>query len=158
VAGEEGRASMTPKDPIEQELDGRHAAAQDAFSKRDLDAYRAIFSASLRYRQANGKVIDRNRLMRNVASQFRRLGSVQSSFVRERLTVIGNEATETLDQSATAVTTVFGVVHRRWLLHRRGEYSWAKSDGVWKIEKVTILSENLTSSWHLGLRLWPKSG
>jgi hypothetical protein len=149
---------VMPNDSIEQELDERHAAARDAFLKRDLNAYRAIFSASLRYRQANGKVIDRNRLMRDVASQFRQLSSVQSSFVREQLSVTGNEATETLEQSATVAATAFWVVHRRWHLRRRGEYSWTKLEGVWRIEKVTILSENLTSSWHLGLRLRPKSG
>jgi hypothetical protein len=126
--------------------------------KRDLDAYRAIFSPSLHYRQANGEVINRNRLMRDVASQFRRLTFVQSTFVRELLSVTGNEATETLDQSATSEATAFGIVQRRWRLRPRGEYSWAKLDGVWRIEKVIILSENLTSSWHLGLRLRPKSG
>jgi hypothetical protein len=98
---------VMPNDSIEQELDERHAAARDAFLKRDLNAYRAIFSASLRYRQANGKVIDRNRLMRDVASQFRQLSSVQSSFVREQLSVTGNEATETLEQSATVAATAF---------------------------------------------------
>jgi Domain of unknown function (DUF4440) len=149
---------MTPKDRIERELNERHATARDAFSKRDLDAYRAIFAASLRYRQANGEVIDRNRLMRDVASQFRRLGSAESSFVREQLSVTGNDATETLHQSAMLEATAFVVVRRRWRLHRRGEFSWTKLDGVWVIEKVTILSENVTSSWHLGSTLWAKSG
>jgi hypothetical protein len=96
--------------------------------------------------------------MRDVASQFRRLDSAQSSFIREQLSVTGDEATEILDQSATMEATDFGIVHRRWRLHRRGEYSWTELDGVWMIEKVTILSENVTSSWHLGSRLWPKSG
>jgi hypothetical protein len=61
---------------------------------------------------------------------IQRLAFVQSSFVRERLSVTGNEATETLDQSATSEATAFGIVQRRWRLRRRGEYSWAKLDGV----------------------------
>jgi len=145
-------ADLASRDSVERELDERHAAARDAFVRRDLEAYRAIFSASLRYRQADGEVIDRDRLMRDVASQFSRFNAVRSSSVREQLTVTGNEVIETVDQSAAMDVTVFWIVHRTWCVHRRGEYSWTKSDGVWVIEKVTVLEENVTSNWHLGLR------
>jgi hypothetical protein len=145
-------ADFASRDSVERELDERHAAAQDAFARRDLEAYRAMFSASLRYRRADGEVIDSHRLMRDVASQFRRFSAVRSSFVREQLTVTGNEVTETVDQSAAMDVTVFWILHRTWCVHRRGEYSWIKADGVWVIEKVTVLEENVTSNWHLGLR------
>src|SRR5271157_1319243 len=102
-----------PNTSIEQELNERHAAAQAAFARRDIHAYKAIFSPSLAYRQIDGQVIDRGRLMRNVASQFRRLSTAQSSFVRERLNAAGGEATETLTQSASLEATAFGFVHRR---------------------------------------------
>ena len=100
-------ADLASRDSVERELDERHAAAQDAFARRDLEAYRAMFSASLRYRQADGEVIDCHRLMRDVASQFRRFSAVRSSFVREQLTVTGNEVIETVDQSAAMDVTVF---------------------------------------------------
>jgi len=140
-----------PNTSIEQELNERHAAAQAAFARRDIDAYKAIFSPSLAYRQINGQVIDRGRLMRNVASQFRRLSAAQSSFVRERLNAAGGEAAETLTQSASLEATAFGFVHRRWRLHRRGDYAWTKLDGVWVIERVEIVSEKLSpDGWRFG--------
>jgi len=145
-------ADLAPRDSVERELDERHAAAQDAFARRDLEAYRAMFSASLRYRRVDGEVIDRHHLMRDVAGQFRRFSSVRSSFVREQLTVTGNEVVETVDQSAVMDEAVFWVVRRCWRVDRRGEYSWTKSHGVWVIEKVTVLKENVTPNWHLGLR------
>jgi hypothetical protein len=44
--------------------------------------------------------------MRDVASQFRRFSAVRSSFVREELTVTGNEV---MDQSAVMDVTIFGL-------------------------------------------------
>jgi hypothetical protein len=106
-------ADLESRDSVERELEERHAVAQDAFARRDLEGYRAMFSASLHYRRADGELIDCQRLMRDVASQFRRFNAVRSSFVREQLTVIGSEVIETVVQSATMDVTVFWVVHPR---------------------------------------------
>jgi hypothetical protein len=86
------------------------------------------------------------------ARRLRRFSAVRSSFVRKELTVTGNEVIETVDQSAVVDMTIFWVVHRCWRVHRRGEYLSTKSGGVWVIEKVTVLEENVTSNWHLSLR------
>jgi hypothetical protein len=42
------KADLVSRDSVERELDECHAAAQDAFARRELEAYRAMFSASLR--------------------------------------------------------------------------------------------------------------
>jgi Domain of unknown function (DUF4440) len=129
---------------IEKELDARHEKAQAAFAKRDIEAYRAMFSPSLAYRQLDGRVIDRNQLMRGVEKQFRSVGSVLPAFSRERLSVAGNEATELLTQIAFMETSAFGLFHMRWKLVRRGEYTWVKVDGAWLIGRVEVLSEKLS--------------
>ena len=142
---------MTREPPIEQELDARHEAAQAAFANRDIEAYGAMFSPSLAYRQPDGRVIGRERLMRGVEEQFRGIGGVLSSSSRERLSIAGNEATELLTQITFVETSFFGVVHARWKLLRRSEYTWTKADGVWLIERVEVLSEKLGRvGWRFG--------
>jgi Domain of unknown function (DUF4440) len=143
---------MSDANIVERELDARHAAAQIAFSHRDLDAYRALFSPSLSYRQADGRVIGRDELMKNVASQFRRLSMTKSSFSREQFSVGGNEAAETIRQSATAEATAFGLLHRRWKIDRHAAYRWTKINGVWTIGSVSVFSETMTGDgWRLGV-------
>ena len=140
--------------PVDEELDARHLVAMDAFSRRDLDAYRQIFSPTLAYRQVDGRIIGRDRLMHDVARQFRRLSHVKASFVRERLSLAGDDATETLVQEAHLEATAFGFVHRSWRLTRRGDYSWTKPDGLWVIQRVKVLSETvLPAGWRFGLGL-----
>jgi hypothetical protein len=142
---------MTHEPSIELELDAQHEAAQAAFARRDIEAYRAIFSPSLAYRQADGRVVDRGHLMRGVEEQFRNIGPAYSAFVREQLRVAGNEATELLTQTAFLQTSFFGVVHIRWKLIRRGEYTWVKADGPWAISRVEVLSEKLQRvGWRFG--------
>ncbi len=138
-------------DTVQKELDERHAEAQLAFARKDLDAYRELFSPYLYYRQRNGRVIGRDDLMRDVAIQFRRLDSVKSAFIREDLNVTGEEVRETLIQEATATATAFGLVHRRWKIIRRGIYTWRVEEGRWVIKEVEVLSETMTSAgWWIG--------
>lgn len=136
--------------PIEATLDRRHEAARAAFAARDLDAYRDLFTGDCRYRQADGRVIDRAALMRDVAAQFRRLDRAETHFTREDLAVDGGEVTETLVQTATAEVSAFGLLRRIWQLRRHARYAWAIEDGVWKIARVDVLSEEVKGRWRLG--------
>jgi hypothetical protein len=138
---------------VARELDARHAAARRAFEARDIDAYRAVFSPSLAYRQPDRKVVGRDALMRDVAQQFRNLGRASSTYTRERLIVTADEAIETLIQTAMVEATMFGVLHRGWRLTRRGDYAWCRKNGGWTIARVDVFSESLThTGWRLGLR------
>lgn len=133
---------MTSHEPA-AELDAMHDRARAAFLARDLDGYREIFAPALSYRQADGRVIDRDQLMRDVADQLRRFDRVRSSFTREHLDVGagGDRATETLTQEVAAGVTVFVVVHRAWRLTRRARYAWARREGRWQIDAVEVLEE-----------------
>ena len=133
-------------------LDERHEAVRQAFLGRNLEAYRAAFSAGLSYRQADGRVIDRDRLMRDVAAQFRRLDWAESRSVREALAVEGAEVTETVRQTALGEVSAFGLVGRTWQVDRRARWTWAIENGVWTIVRVEVLSETVRGGWRFGRR------
>jgi hypothetical protein len=139
---------------ISAELDERHSAANAAFVTRNILAYQDIFSPSLVYQQADGTVIDRGQLMRDVALQFRNLSQAKSSYFRESLVAVGDRVTETLVQTAETQATAFGILHRRRRIDRRGDYTWSKSSGVWLIERVKVLSETgFPAGWRIGWRI-----
>ncbi len=141
---------MPNLDALAAELDAMHAQAKSAFERRDLPAYREFFSPELAYSRADGHVISRDQLMRDVTSQFRRLGWVQSSLVRESLEGADDQASEVLTQSSSAGATAFFFLHRIWKLTRRGQYDWTKHSGRWQITRVKVLEESVTSRFHFG--------
>jgi hypothetical protein len=147
---------MNDSSLITTELDELHAQARAAFERRDLAQYRDLFEPGLAYRQADGRVIDRDRLMRDVDAQFRRLGWLRSRFVREHIEFDDNRATEILVQTASAGSTAFFVVHRVWELTRRGRYVWGKQSGRWQIQEVEVLQEQVSPGrFHVGFRADP---
>lgn len=140
-------------DTIAAELAARHAEARRAFEARDLAAYRAMFSPALTYRQQDGKVIDRDALMRDVAQQLISLSHINSAYQPDALVIANGEATETLTQTATLQTTAIGILHRSWTLIRRGDYTWIRENGVWVIRRVEVKSESVTpTGWRVGRR------
>jgi hypothetical protein len=130
---------------VADELDLCHQKAIDAFRRRDLREYMALFTADLSYCQFSGKVIGRDQLANNVAAQFSTLHSAESSFMREELVVSGNEATEQLKQIATLTTRHFRVFYRTWMMERQGRYVWVRTDQGWCIRQVEILHESATT-------------
>jgi len=130
---------------VADELDLCHQKAIDAFCRRDLRAYMALFTADLSYRQFSGKVIGRDQLANHVAAQFSTLHSAESSFMREELVVSGNEATEQLKQIATLTTRHFRVFYRTWMMERQGRYVWVRTDQGWCIRQVEVLHESATT-------------
>ena len=130
---------------VSAELDETHDQARAASRRKDLSAYMSLFAPDLRYRQSDGKVIDRNRLKRDVRSQFSRLSAAGSHHVREQIELADGKAIEVLCQTASAASaTLFFVVHRIWDISRRGRYVWRRDDGRWVIEDVEVLEEKIT--------------
>ena len=128
---------------VSAELDAAHDQARAAFRRKDLGAYMSLFSPYLRYRQSDGKVINHDRLKRDVRSQFSRLGAASSHHVREQIELADGKAIEVLCQTASARATLFFVVHRIWDISRRGRYVWRRDDGRWVIEDVEVLEEKI---------------
>jgi hypothetical protein len=147
---------MNDSSQVTAELDEMHARARAAFERRDLARYRDLFAPGLTYRQADGRVIDRDRLMRDVGDQFRRLSWLRSMFVREQIEFDDERVTEILVQTGSVGSTAFFVVHRVWDLTRRGRYVWGKQAGRWQIEEVEVLQEQVSPGrFHVGFRADP---
>ena len=132
-------------------LDTRHAEAMAAFKSRDVVAYGDLFSDKLRYEQADGKVIGKSQLMRNVKAQFRRLNRAESRFVRDDLVVEGAVVSEALIQHAICEASAFGFLRKTWSLERRGRYTWSLEDEHWRIIHVRVSHEHVEGSWKLSL-------
>ena len=129
---------------VADELDLCHEKAIDAFRRRDLRAYRALFTVDLSYRQFSGRVIGRDQLANNMAAQLSTLHSAERFFVREELVVSGDEATEQLKQITTLTTRHFRVFYRTWMMERQGRYVWVRTDQGWCIRQVEVLHESAT--------------
>ena len=125
------------------ELDAAHALARQAFARKDLDAYREMFSPDLSYRQANGEVIGRDRLMRDVAAQLASVESAETEFVREDLSIEDGSAVELLRQAASVTMIHFLLFRRRISVERRGRYTWTRDGGRWRIVRVEVLEESV---------------
>jgi hypothetical protein len=134
---------MDATSQIIAELDAMHDRARDAFARRDIAAYRYLMAPNLKYRQADGQIIGRDRLMRDVGAQFRRLNRFQSSFSRQQIDIREDLASETLIQSGSVAASAFFIVHRSWDFMRKGRYTWRKSQGRWWIEEVEVLEEQV---------------
>src|SRR3954454_22838888 len=128
---------------VTAELDAIYRRAKYAYSCKDLATYMSFFSPDLRYRQLDGKVIDHNRLKRDVRSQFSQLSQVSSTFDREQIEMADGKAIEILRQTASASARVFLVLHRTWDMARRGRYVWGPVDGRWLIEELEVIAETV---------------
>ena len=125
------------------ELDAIHIAANGAFERGDFDAYREFFTPDLSYRRADGRVVGRDSMMRDARTQFRRHRARQKSIVRETLDVDGDRVTEVVIRTATACGTAFFVVHRVFEYVVRGQFTWRKVDGRWRIAEIEVLEQRV---------------
>jgi hypothetical protein len=132
-------------DSIAEELDAMHRKAMEHFRAKDVSSYVKLFAADLIYRQANGVEIGRDQLARDVAAQLSRIESSDTTYKRESLRIEGDHVVEQLVQTASATVRVFLFFRRTWQVRRTGRYSWAKSSDGWKIQRVEVLDERVTS-------------
>ena len=135
---------------IADALDAAHGRAKSAYRNRDSHTYMKTFAADLTYRQVGGSVIGRDQLAKDVRAQLSMLDSAETSFTREKLEIVGQQATELLRQSATVTTKHFAILRRTWNIERLGRYVWRKTNDGWLIKEVEVLKETMTST---GIRL-----
>ena len=126
-----------------KEIDEMHQLSKEALSQKRFESYIELFSDNLKYKQFDGKIIDKKELARNTASYFNRLKTATSKFERKNYNIEGNRFTENLIQTATASIRVFIFFTKSWTVEREGIYEWIKEEGSWKIEKVEILHEKV---------------
>ena len=131
----------------------RHEASRRQYLARDLAGYMAHFSPDLEYRQANGDVVRLEELTRQVADQFRRLGTAEWISRVESEERASDHVTEVVSMTGTFVATAFGFIHRLWRLERRARYTWRVHEGRWRIAHVHVLEERVVGA---GMRLGPR--
>jgi len=131
---------------VAEALDAAHGKAKSAYRRRDSRMYMEIFAADLTYCQADGKVIGRDQLAKDVRAQLSMLDSAETSFTREKLEIVGQQATELLRQRATVTTRHFAIIRRTWNIERLGKYVWRNTDEGWRIQEVEVLKETITST------------
>ena len=122
-----------------------HRKAMKHYRDKNVSAYMDLFSPDLKYRQLNGIEIDKKQLARDVEKQLSRASSSESSYTRESLNIDEDHATEQLVQVASATVRVFLFFHRTWHVRRTGLYTWARTEGGWKIQRVEVLDERITA-------------
>jgi len=130
-------------DSVAAELDAMHDMSKTAFERGDFAAYRDVFAPDLKYRRADGRVVGRDDLVRDVRTQFGRHRLKRSALVRETLDVDGDRATEVVTRTVTAGATAFLVVHRTWEYVVKGRYTWRKLEGRWRIEEIDVLEQRV---------------
>lgn len=126
---------------VAAQLDALHTESKENYRAKDAIAYMRVFAPGLRYKQADGRVIGREQLARDVASQLRSVESADTSYVRESLCVEGERVTELLRQTASVTTRHFFVLRRVWRVNRLGSYTWIRSSEGWRIQTVEVLDE-----------------
>src|SRR6266446_4826393 len=99
---------MPEQSALETDLDAAHSRARATYRAKDLGGFMAGFSPTLKYKQPDGRVIGWDQLAHDVAAQFMNLAEVDTTYVRESLTVDGERVTEILAQSAV-------LTFRHWL-------------------------------------------
>ena len=135
---------MTAPENVLAEIDATHLVVRDAFRRRDLPAYTACLAPNLEFRAANGRMMSRDGLARDVQRQFDRLVGFDSKFDRSSATLAGNDLIETGTQTAWIALRIFAVCAVRWQVERTGRYVWTRAARGWQLKAVRIEQEHIS--------------
>jgi uncharacterized protein DUF4440 len=136
--------SEVPPPNVLAEIDATHLVVRDAFRRRDLPSYTACLAPNLKFQGANGRVMSRDGLARDVQRQFDRLVAFDSTFDRRSATLGGGDLTETGTQTASIALRIFAVFALRWKVERTGRYVWTRAASGWQLKEVLIEQEHVT--------------
>jgi ketosteroid isomerase-like protein len=120
-------------------LDVVHLHVREAFKQRDLAVYARYLADDLTFIDPNGRVQNRQGLLRSLQRQFARLVSFDSRFDRESLAVEAGDAVETGTQTAAIALRIFLVLEVRWRISRHGRYTWRRDpEAGWALRHVLL--------------------
>jgi len=126
------------------EIDNSHSIANDALKNRMFENYIDVFGDDLKYKQLDGKIIDKARLSTDIKFYFNRVINYTSSFDRLSFMIEKDVIIEELIQHASISLKVFFFFSKTWKVQRKGIYKWKSIDNSWKIINVEILEEKIT--------------
>jgi len=125
------------------EVDKTHLAANLALENRDFDTYIGYFSDDLKYKQLNGKTIDKNQLSYDTKRYFYRIKSFDGTYNRLSSSFENDLFIEKLVQKVAVTIRVFIFFSKKWVVEREGTYKWKKVNGDWKISDVEVTNEKI---------------
>ena len=127
--------------PTIAEIDKARLAAYLALENKDFATYMGCFSDDLKYKQLNGKIIDKRQLSDDTKRYFDRITTNTGTYDRLNSSVDDGLFTETIIQKTIVIISVFIFFSKKWTVEREGIYKWKKVNGEWKISDVEITSE-----------------
>ena len=128
---------------VVKEIDKMHLAANQALKNKDFDTYIGYFSDDLKYKQLNGKTINKNQLSNDTKRYFYHIKSFDGIYNRLSSSFENDSFIEKLAQDATVTTRVFIFFPKKWVVRREGTYKWKKVNGDWKISDVEVTNEKI---------------
>jgi hypothetical protein len=126
-----------------EEIDNSHLMANLALKNKDFATYISVFSDDLKYKQMDGKAIDKRQLSKDTQKYFDRIKSYSGAYDRLNFLFENDLFIEKLAQKATVTIRIFLFFSKKWTVEREGIYKWKKVNNVWKISDVEIISEKL---------------
>jgi ketosteroid isomerase-like protein len=128
---------------LPESLDRVHLRVREAFQRQDFAGYASYLAPDLTYVMPSGRRQSRDQVLRSVREQFGRLLAFESAFERTSLIVSDGAAVEVGTQRATITLRFFGVLAIRWLVQRRGHYTWRRAAGGWQLFAVELTEERV---------------
>ena len=128
---------------ILNEIDVAHNDANIALQNRKFDSYISHFGDDLQYKQADGKTIGKEQLVKNIKNYFNRIVNFSGHYERKEFTIENDKVVERIIQHSKVSLRIFIFFLKNWTIEREGIYEWKKTDSLWKIIKVEILSEKV---------------
>ena len=130
-------------DILIKEIDSAHFSANDALKNKNFESYAQHFSESLKYKQINGRTIDKKKLISDIAIYFDRIIKFSSDYKRTDFEVLYDKIIERLIQKSEVAIRIFIFFSKKWTVEREGIYEWKKYDNQWKITSVEIINEKV---------------
>lgn len=130
-------------DILKREIDSAHLSANDALKKKNFELYAEHFSNDLKYKQLNGRTIDKKKLMSDIAVYFDRILKFSSDYKRISFQVVDDKIIERLTQKSHVAIKVFIFFSKKWTVEREGIYEWKKKNEQWEITSVEIVNEKV---------------
>src|SRR5688572_29411734 len=114
--------------PTIEEIDRAHASANLALKNKDFDAFIDHFSYNLKYKQLNGKTIDKRKVTTDTKKYFDRIQNYSSHYDRLNSFFDKGLFVEKLLQKSTVAMRVFIFFSKKWTVEREGIYKWEKTE------------------------------
>jgi hypothetical protein len=132
------------------ELDRLRDEAEAAFIARDVPGYMRMFSPYVKYKRANGMVLNYGELTADVERQMHIIPLIKISRVRESYEQASDTIVEVITQATSMTATAFFLLTRIMEITRKAKYVWNQTADGWRITEVEILHDDVKAHWGLG--------